>query len=186
MPWMQQHLLSLLDLLPPVIEPDDEVPKFHPLKLRMALIERQHFVLSMHAWVEDNASWLPHQGLRLKSGRSPPIGVDPTLTFFRSQDEGPAGSEERDPYRENEVGRLIDLLDLRSSPINQSFIEITVQDMNHIRWDPERARELLSFKVADSVPDSFAWLDRHSAHRQAKALARYTSVPPARPPRSRL
>ena len=182
MPWIQDHLLSVLELLPTSIEPEDDVPNFHRLKLRIALIERQHFVLSVQAWVEDNQAWLRQQGLCLLSGRSAVFDGEQTLTFYESFDEDSAYTGPGKAERNTQVDRLIDLLDLHTSPINQSFIEMTVEDLNHIRWDPSRSRQVLSFRIADAVADSYTWLGRHSAARQAKALNDGTP-PRARPSR---
>ena len=171
MPWIQDHLLSVLELLPNSIEPDDDVPNFHRLKLRIAMIERQHFVLSLQGWIEDNSTWLIQQGLRLQSGRNAVFDGEQTLTYYESFEEDLAHADEGKAERNTQVDRLVDLLDLHSSPLNQVFIEITVEDLNHIRWDPTRARQVLAFKVSDAVSDAYAWLGRHSAARQARSLA---------------
>lgn len=81
MPWIQGHLLSVLELLPTSIQPDDDVPNFHRLKLRIAMIERQHFVLNLQAWEEDNDIWLCQEGLRLESGRNAMFDGEQTLTY---------------------------------------------------------------------------------------------------------
>ena len=179
MPWMQDHLLTVLELLPTSIEPDDDVPNFHRLKLRIAMIERQHFVLTVHAWVEDNEAWLRQQGLRLQSGRNAMFDGEQMLTYFESFEEDSAHCGEGKVERNMQVDRLIDLLDLHASPFNQTFIEMTVDDLNHIRWDPARVRQVVSFKVSDAVADSYAWLGRHSAARQARCLDHET--PPTLP-----
>lgn len=186
MPWIQDHLLSVLELLPTSIEPDDDVPNFHRLKLRIAMIERQHFVLSLQAWVEDNDIWLHQQGLQLKLGRNAMFDGEQTLTYYESFNEEAANTERDKAGRNSQVDRLIDLLDLHSSPLNQSFIEMVVADLNHIRWDPTRFRQVLCFKIADAVVDPYAWLGRHSATRQALDLDSATPTPPHGKPRPRL
>lgn len=179
MPWTQDHLLPLLELLPTIIEPEDEVPNFHRLRLRMALIERQHVVLCLQAWVEDNESWLSQQGLTLQSGRNAGHTGDDSLTFYESLTEDRSHQGPHKAYRNTQVDALVDLLDLHATPIHQAFTEILVEDLNHIRWDPARVRQLLAFKIADAVPDSYVWLGRHSATRQAKLLSQGTRpLPP--------
>lgn len=184
MPWIQDHLLPLLDLLPTILEPEDEVPNFHRLRLRMALIERQQFVLGLQAWVEDNDVWLAQQGLSLQSGRQ---AGEHALTFYESfaEDRAHEGTDKR--HRHAQIDALVGLLDLHTTPFHQPYIEILVEDLNHIRWDPTRVRELLAFKIADAIPDPYAWLGRHSAARQSRTLKTSTTVsPPSRPGRPRL
>ena len=135
------------------------------------MIERQHFVLTVQAWIEDNSAWLIQDGLRLQSGRNAMFDGEQTLTYFESFEEDSADLGIGRTERNSQVDRLIDLLDLHGSPLNQGFIEMTVEDLNHIRWDPARARQVIAFKVSDAVSDAYGWLGRHSAARQAKSLA---------------
>lgn len=186
MPWIQDHLLSVLELLPTSIEPEDDVPNFHRLKLRIAMLERQHFVLCLQAWVEDNEGWLRVQGLRLQSGRNAVFDGEQTLTYYESFEEGAAHAGPGKAERNIQIDRLVDLLDLHGSPLNQTFIEMVVEDLNHIRWDPARFRQVLCFKIADAVVDPYAWLGRHSASTQARDLAAATPSPPPGKPRPRL
>jgi hypothetical protein len=185
MPWIQDHLIAVLELIPTCLEPGDEVPNFHRLKLRMAMIERQHFVLSLQEWIEKNAHWLGIEGLSLICGRS--VADDPlALTFFQASREHLACTECNKEERETQVSGLIDLLDLHASSLNQSFVGLAVEDLNHIRWDPQRFRQVLAFKISDAVADPYAWLGRHSATRQAKLLSDATPSVNQRPPRPRL
>ena len=135
------------------------------------MIERQHFVLSLQGWIENNSTWLIQQGLRLQSGRNAVLDGEQTLTYYESFEENSTQLGQRTAERNTQVDRLIDLLDLHGSPLNQVFIEMTVEDLNHIRWDPARARQVLAFKVSDAVSDAYGWLGRHSAACQAKSLA---------------
>lgn len=186
MPWIQDHMLPLIDLLPTTIEPEDEVPNFHRLRLRMAMIERQHMVLCVHAWVEDNATWLAQEGLSLQSGRNSERDAYAALTFYESFAEDRAHIGAGKAERNTQIDILIDLLDLHATPTHQTFIEMLIDDLNHVRWDPARVRQLLAFKVADVVADPYAWLGRHSAVRQAKALRSKTPDLPPGPGRLRL
>lgn len=186
MPWIQDHLLSVLELLPTSIEPDDDVPNFHRLKLRIAMIERQHFVLSLQAWVEDNDLWLRQQGLRIQSGRNAVFDGEQTLTYYESFEENTAHAGSDKAEHNTQVDRLVDLLDLHGSALNQAFVEMVVEDLNHIRWDPQRFRQVLCFKIADTVVDPYAWLGRHSASRQARDLGAATPTLSPGKPRPRL
>lgn len=177
MPWMQDHLIAAIDLLPVCLEPDDEAPNFHRLKMRMAMIERQHFVLSVQEWVEDNAQWLAHDGLRICAGRNLPH--DRQHVQFYEPFEGAKAHLGGVPQRNDQVDQLINVLDLHATLLNEPFVELTVEDLNHIHWDPLRVRQVLAFKIADMVPDAYSWLGRHSAARQAKAIA--AATPPASP-----
>ncbi|WP_334180660.1 hypothetical protein [Pseudoxanthomonas sp.] len=183
MPWTQDHLIPALNLLPTCLEPEDEIPNFHRLKLRIAVIERQHFILSLQEWVEVNAHWLGTHGLRLHSGRQDTHDGPSTLTYFERFDDKQAHTGIDTAERDEQVDRLIALLDLHSTPINEAFIGLTVEDLNHIRWDPQHFRQVLAFKIADIVPDAYTWLGRHSAAGQAKSLR--SSTAPLRPGPSR-
>jgi len=187
MPWIQDHLVAVLDLIPHRLEPEDEVPNFHRLKLRMAMIERQHFVLGLQEWIENNAHWLGVEGLSLSCGRNGANGGG-ALTFFETFQEDRAHLGPHKQERSDQIDRLVDLLDLHDSTLNQPLVEFTVADLNQIRWDPQRFRQVLAFKVSDTVSDAYVWLGRHSAARQAKALAAGTPPckPPSHPPRRRL
>lgn len=186
MPWIQDHMLPLLDLLPTTIEPEDEVPNFHRLRLRIALLERLHAVLCLQAWVEDNATWLAQQGLTLQSGWDAQRDAYAALTFYESVTEERSHTGAAKAERDAQIDTLIDLLDLHATPIHQAFIEILIQDLNQVRWDPARVRQLLAFKVADAVAEPYTWLGRHSAARQANALRSITPASPPAPGRPRL
>ena len=186
MPWTQDHLLPIIELLPTILAPEDEVPNFHRLRVRMALIERQHFILCVQAWIEDNEHWLAQRGLTIQSGRGGAFDADKALTFFQSREEDIVHAGPDKPERDRQVDILIDTLDLHSVHLNQPFVAMTVEDLNTVRWNPVRAREVLSFKIADAVPDPYTWLGRHSAARQAKALARRTAAAPPAAGRPRL
>ena len=138
------------------------------------------------AWVQDNGHWLAVEGLRLHSAHNRPGFGVPTLTFFESRDEDLIHPSPHRAERNAAIDQLIDLLDLHYSPANESWIEYAVEDLNQVRWNPLRLREVLTFKVAESIQDPVAWLRRHTAARQAKTLEALTAALPSRPPRPRL
>ncbi len=186
MPWIQDHLLAVLELLPKTIEPGDEVPNFHRLTLRIALIERQHFALSLQDWIESNSQWLTSQGLSIQAALTPAHDGSQALTFYESHEEEQTHKWPDPSERNTQVDRLVDLLDLHSTPVNRSFVQYAVEDLNHIRWDPERYRQILAFKLTDAVPDSYTWLGRHNAARQAKFLNAGTRASRSQPKKPRL
>lgn len=183
---LQDRLNAALDLIPISLEPGEDVPNFTDLKWRIAQIERQHFALSLQAWVQDNGHWLAIEGLRLHSAHNRPGFGVPALTFFESRDEELAHPGPHKAERDAAIDQLIDMLDLHYSPANESWIEYAVEDLNQVRWNPLRLREVLTFKLAESIQDPVAWLRRHTAARQAKTLEALTAALPSRPPRARL
>jgi len=183
---LQDRLNAALHLIPTSLEPSEEVPNFTELKLRITQIERQHFALNLQTWVQDNGHWLALQGLRLSSAHNRPGFGVPALTFFESRDEELDHLSPHKDERDAAIDRLVELLDLHHSPANEHFIEYTVEDLNQVRWNPLRLREILAFKLADSVDDPVGWLRRHTAARQARALQALTPSLPSRPGRPRL
>ena len=186
MPWIQDHLFAALELLPTVLGPEDEVPNFHRLKFRMAMIERQHFVLCLQEWIEHNGHWLGPQGLCLRSSRLAPDDGTPALSFYESFDDDRAHTGHDRQRRNEQVDRLIDLLDLHACSLNQAFVDLTVEDLNQVAWDPQRYRQVLAFKISDAVPDAYTWLGKHHAARQAKFMSAATPPITPRPGRRRL
>ena len=122
----------------------------------------------------------------MQSARNAVFDGQQTLTFYESYDEDLRKAGPSKQGRADQVDRLIDLLDRHASPTTQTFVEFMVEDLNHIRWHPHRVREFLAFKMADVVADPFAWLGRHSAERQGKALDKATPIPPCAPRGPRL
>jgi len=183
---LQDRLNAALDLIPTSLEPGEDVPNFTDLKWRIAQIERQHFTLNLQAWVQDNGHWLAIEGLRLNSAHNRPGFGVPALTFFESHEEELDQLSPHKHEREAAIDRLVDMLDRHYSPANEFFIEYTVEDLNQVRWNPLRLREVLTFKLADSLPDPVAWRRRHTAARQAQTLSCRTPTTNGRPGHPRL
>lgn len=183
---LQDRINAALDLIPSRLEPGEGVPNLTELKLRIIQIERQHFALNLQAWVQDNGHWLAIEGLRLNSAHNRPGFGVPALTFFESREEELDRPSPHKDERNAAIDRLVALLDSHYSPANEFFIEHTVEDLNHVRWNPLRLREVLTFKIADGLHDPVAWLRQHTAARQAHALTDSTPPSPAGPKGRRL
>lgn len=183
---LQDRLNAALDLIPTSLEPGEDAPNFTDLTWRIALLQRQQLALGLQAWVQDNGHWLAIEGLRLHSAHNRPGFGIPALTFFESRDEEVSCSSPHKVERDEAIDRLVGILDLSHSPTNEHFIEYVVEDLNQVRWNPLRLREVLTFKLADGLPDPVGWLRRHTAYRQAKLLENQTPLPLHRPGRPRL
>jgi len=172
MAWKRENISATLHSIPRRLMPDDEVPDFHPLKARIARIERQHFALELQNWIEINAVWLESGDLYLtRSTRrsGPPFLVNCQQTF---------ADQQVSPQRRYQLDVLVELLDMHSVSPHEAAIRSTVSDLNKIRWAPQQFRQVLA-KNLPEVPNALKWLLLHSATRQAKSLLSSTPEPAA-------
>ena len=172
------HLHNALETIPKRLSPDDEVPDFNPLKARIARIERQHFVLTLQAWIETNAVWLDVMELNLvrsKRRSGPPyLARTPPAHQLKSE------AKER---LEFQLDRLMELLAVHSVAPHEECVRSTIADLIQTHWAPEHCRSILATKIPD-VPHAIDWLTHHSVMRQAKDLAKHAPAlirPPRRP-----